>query len=112
MKSENYTLLIICAIISSAGFGSLVTWIFNRGHTKAQTENLIGKTYGELLDDLRNQVKYQGDQIQALQARELEYLKIINGHQETERELRKQITALETKLNKRFNNLERANNSL
>lgn len=106
MKIESYTLNIIISLITGGTFSAIILYFSNRGKIKAETENVIGKTYGELIDDLRAQVSYHGDQIRASQEREVQYLKIINGHQETERELRKQITALETKLSLRITKIE------
>ncbi|GGG97247.1 hypothetical protein [Pedobacter zeae] len=109
MKIESYTLNIILSLITGGTFSALILWLSNRGKIKAETENVIGKTYGDLIDDLRAQVKYQGEQIKASQEREIQCLKIINGHQETERELRKQIAALEDKLSLRITKIEQEN---
>lgn len=106
MKIEAYTIQVILSIMGSVGFGSFITWVSNKNKNKAETQNLIGKTYGDLIDDLRAQVKYQGDQIKVMQERELELIKIITGHQEVERELRLQIKSLESKLSLRITKIE------
>lgn len=116
MKIEAYTITILIGVLSSSVLAAIIVWIANKGKTKAETQNIIADTYGKMMDDLRDQIKYQGDQIQhqaaqitSMQSRELEYLKIIGGHQETERELRKQINALENKLSLRITKIEQEN---
>lgn len=97
---------LITLVIGSGATGSVITAFVNKGRNKAEAQNIIGQAYGDLIDELRQSINFQGEQIKALQDREIQYLKIINGHQETERELRGQIKALETKLAKRINKLE------
>jgi len=116
MKIEAYTITILVSMLGSSVISALIVWIANRGKTKAEvkniaaeTSNVIAETYGRMFEDLKDQIKYQGDQIKALQQRELEYLKIIHGHQETERELRAQIKALEIKLSLRITKIETDN---
>jgi len=116
MKIEAYTITILVGVLSSSVLASIIVWIANKGKTKAETQYIIADTYRKMMDDLRDQIKYQGDQIQhqatqitSMQGRELEYLKIIGGHQETERELRKQIDALEKKLSLRITKIEQEN---
>jgi len=109
MKIEAYTITILVAVLGSSVITAIIVWIANKGKTQAETQNIIADTYGKMFDDLKDQIKYQGDQIGALQQRELEYLKIIHGHQETERELRKQIAALENKLSLRITKIEQEN---
>ena len=96
----------ITLVIGSGVTGSFVTALLNKGRNKAETQNIIGQAYGDLIDELRQSISFQGEQIKALQDREIQYLKIINGHQEVERDLRAQIRSLETKLAKRINKLE------
>lgn len=94
-----YTLQLLGLIFGS----SILTYYLNKNKVKAETSNLIGKTYGDLIDDLRKMVEFQGEQIKSMQAREIELLKIINVHNETEKDLRRQIKALETKLSAYIN---------
>ena len=110
MDLKQYTFHIISVILGSAAFGSLITVLANRSKNKAETTNLIIEGYKELLDDLRIAVAHQGDQIKNMQGRELELMKIISGQQQTERDLRKQIEALEIKLAKRISTLENTDN--
>lgn len=93
-----YTLQILAAVFGTGGLTFLFMYHANKSKLKAETNHLIGQTYGDLIDDMRETMKYQGEQIKSLQDREIEYLKIINAHRETEKELRTQIKALETKL--------------
>lgn len=93
-----YMIQLTAIILGSAGLGSLLMYYSNKNKLKAETNNLIAKTYGELIDDLRKTVEYQGNQIKSMQEREVELLKIINSHNQTEKDLRCQIKALETKL--------------
>ncbi|RQO79122.1 hypothetical protein DBR40_05225 [Pedobacter sp. KBW01] len=110
------TAQVFLGIFGGGSIGVLFTLIATRGKTKAEagnihanTDNIIADTYGKLLDEVRETVKFQGEQIKASQEREVEYLKIINGHQETERELRGQIKALEIKLSLRITKIEKEN---
>lgn len=98
-----YMIQLTAVILGSAGLGSLLMYYSNKNKLKAETNNLIAKTYGELIDDLRKTVEYQGNQIKSMQEREVELLKIINTHNEIEKELRAQIKALENKLLKYIN---------
>jgi hypothetical protein len=102
----NSTFELISLIIGSGATGSLIVALLNKGKTRAETQNIISNTYGDLIDELRQSIKYQGDQIKALQDRELQYLKIISGHQQTEWELKQQIKSLEVKLETRMGKLE------
>ena len=95
---SKYTLQLVGLMFGSAGLGSVLMYYSNKNKLKAETNNLIAKTYGELIDDLRKTVEYQGSQIKSMQEREVELLKIINAHNTTERDLRAQIKALENKL--------------
>lgn len=95
---SKYTLQLVGLMFGSAGLGSVLMYYSNKNKLKAETNNLIGKTYGQLIEDLRKTVEYQGCQIKVMQEREVELLKIISASQATERELRTQIKALETKL--------------
>jgi|GEM_PF-3815060 len=97
---------IIAMVIGSGTTGGLITSFFNKGRNKAEAQSIIGQAYGDLIDELRQSISFQGEQIKGLQEREVQYLKIINGHQEIERELRQQIKSLETKLAKRIHKLE------
>lgn len=103
------TLAIIAGILGSGGFGALITSTFNRKKINADAQDVIGKVYGDLIDDCRAQLKHQAGQIQTMQDREVEYLKIIREQQQTERDLRSQIRQLENKLNKRLDKLEELN---
>jgi uncharacterized protein YebE (UPF0316 family) len=95
---SQYTIQLVGLIFGSASLGSIMMYYSNKNKLKAETNNLIGKTYGDLIDDLRKTVDYQGAQIRSMQEREVELLKIITSNQKTERELRKQISDLENKL--------------
>jgi len=117
MNLQEYTFQIISVVLGSAALGSLITVFANRGKTKAEAENVKAETnnliiegYKELLDDLRKTVHHQGDQLKVMLEREVELMKIINGQQQTEREHRQQIKALETKLAKRISKLEVTDN--
>ena len=97
---------VFAMVIGSGTTGGLITAFVNKGRNKAETQTIIGQAYGSLIDELRQSISFQGEQIKALQDREVQYLKIINGHQEIERELRLQIRELETKLANRIHKLE------
>lgn len=94
----NIILQLIVIVFGSASIGSVIAYFSTKNKLKAETNNLIGKTYGDLIDDLRKMVEFQGAQIKSMQDREVELLKIINAHNDTERDLRSQIKALENKL--------------
>ena len=106
MNLQEYTFQIISVVLGSASIGALITAGANMGKNKAETNNLVIEGYKELLDDLRITVQHQGEQIKTMQGRELELLKIITNQQQTERDLRAQIKALEIKLSKRLDNIE------
>lgn len=117
----NETLL---ALLGTAGFSSLVTWFTTKGRNKADTASIMADAYGKLVDDLREQVKFLGEQynsqakeISTMKDREMEFLKIINKHHDEkvaliekhtniETELRAQIKTLEAKIEKRINKIE------
>ena len=110
------TAQVFLGILGGGSIGVLFTLIATRNKTKAETSNIqantdhiIAETYGKLLDEVRETVKFQGEQIKASQGREVEYLKIINSHQVTERELRGQIKELEIKLSLRITKIEQEN---
>ncbi|WP_462250425.1 hypothetical protein [Ekhidna sp.] len=53
---------IVIAIISSGGFGGLIAWLTNRkinkaqeGKTKAETQEIYGKLYSQMIKDLADQ---------------------------------------------------------
>jgi hypothetical protein len=114
----------ILTLLGGAGFGSIIVGFFARGKTKAETAKLIAESYGEALENLRDQIKFQGElitsqasQITTMQQRELELLKLIGQHHEEkkaliekhtliEAELRGQIKALENKLANRLTKIE------
>lgn len=114
----------LLAILGTAGFSSIITFLSTKGKTKAETAKLIAETYGDALENLREQMKFQGElissqanQITTMQQRELELLKLIGQHHEEkkaliekhtqiEAELRGQIKALENKLGTRINKIE------
>jgi hypothetical protein len=98
--------ILVTAVIGSGSISSLVTAFLNKGKYKAENQGIMGKVYGDLIDDCRAQLNHQANQIAALQNREVEYMKIISGHQEIEKELRLQIKSLETRLGNRIKNLE------
>jgi transposase-like protein len=131
MNLGNYTIQIILYILGSVGFGSLVTMIANRGKNSAEaqkilaeakkasaeSQNVVTDMYGKLFDDLQQRLTQQQDQINSMQQREIEYLKIINQHHDEkkaliekhaliEAELKHQIKALETKLSNRITKIE------
>jgi chromosome segregation ATPase len=95
----------IITIVSSVGFGAIVTSLLSRRKLKAETRLADAEsklkdieTYSKMLQDFRVQLDYQAKQIHALQDKEIEYLKIIGNHQATERELRKRVSELETQV--------------
>lgn len=81
----------ILSIIGSGAFGSLTMALLNRRKTAVETDAVIQKMYGDMLEDLRKQLAYQGTQISNLQSKEVEYLKIISNSQKTERDLRNKV---------------------
>lgn len=89
---------IIAMVIGSGTTGSLITAFVNKSKNKADAQSIIGQAYGNLIDELRQSISFQGEQIKGLQEREVQYLKIINAHQDVERELRHQIKTLEITL--------------
>jgi len=61
-------------------------------------QDIIGNVYGDLITECRSQINHQANQLKAMQDREVQWIKIIAGYQETERDLREKIQTLEKKL--------------
>jgi len=101
MTFENLNLPSIISILSSVGFGMIITAIVSKKKTTAET--LLAQTqakftevemYSKILNDLKNQSEIQGQQILMLQQKEAEYLKIIRAQNSRERELTKKINQM------------------
>ena len=91
----------IISILSSVGFGMVISLIVSRKKTKAET--LLAETqakftevemYSKILSDLKMQSEIQAQQILTLQQKEAEYLKIIRAQNSRERELNKKINQM------------------
>lgn len=91
---------ILIGFAGTAAVSSFVTNFFSKGKIKAETDNLIGKTYQEVLQNLRSEMERMSATINNMQQREVEYLKIIGQHKEVESELRKKINQLESQMGK------------
>jgi hypothetical protein len=101
----------LLAILSTASVTALITWASTKGKTKAETAKIVAETYGKMVDDLRSQMKFQGEQlnqqtiqITKMQERELEHMKMINRHDKEKKDLialhHKEITELNAKHHK------------
>ena len=101
--SDNITLVI--TVLTSAGFGAVISLIANRKKDKAQTE-LSGiqkkltevEIYSTLYNDLKSQTEILQKQILNLQSKETEYLKIISQQSSREQALQKRIRGLESEV--------------
>jgi len=107
------TLGVVAGLLGSGSLGAVITALFNRGKNKVELQRTVGELYGGMIEDCRkqldhqaNQIRQQAEQILMMQSSQVEYLKVISGHQATERELRAQIKHLETKLGNRIDKLE------
>lgn len=114
----------LLAILGTAGTTTFIANLFSKEKTKAETAKLIAEATSEALENLRVQIKFQGDQIATqagqltiMQEKEKELLKIIGQHHEEkkaliekhsmiEAELRGQIKDLENKLANRLTKIE------
>lgn len=114
----------LLAIIGTAGFTSLITGFFAKGKTNAETAKLMADTYGSIIEDLRTQLNFQGEQLKQqasqltlMQEREMKFLNIIDQHHKEkkeliekhaliETELKGQIKQLKTELDKWINKIE------
>lgn len=103
---------IILAVITSSALTAIITFVFSKRKTDAETDLFKATAYGKMLEDLRKQIDFLTDQmklmgvnIKNLQDKEVEYLKIISNHQKTERELRNRIKELENTLNNHLKTL-------
>lgn len=113
----------IISIVTSMGFGMLVTLIATRKKIKAETmlaqmQALYTEVqaYSTMLADLKSQGGLLAEQVLQLQKKEADYLKIIGQQNERERELtkevalmRKEITMLKSKL-KQYEQAEKTGN--
>jgi len=112
MQLETYTITGIITVLSSVGFGMMITVWSNRKKTKAETLLAQAQTqftgieaYSTMLNDLRAQINMQGDQLKnqaaqilALQKKEDQYMKLIRDSQLREQEYINRIKKLEEKL--------------
>lgn len=93
------------AVIASGAISTMITLVFSRTKVNAETESVKIQTYSKMLEDLRKQMEFISTQVENLQKKEVEYLRIIGNHQKTERELRSRIKELETTLNNHLKTL-------
>lgn len=101
------------AILGSASVSSVITFLSTKGKTKAETAKLIAESYGEALENLRSQIKFQGDliasqaqQMTAMQEKEKELLKIIGQHHEEKKALIDKHSKIEEELKGKIKDLE------
>lgn len=111
---------IVSGVVGSSALGLVVTAIVNRKKNQAELQDIIGKVYGELIDDCRAQLKYHSEQLLLVQKKETEYLKIISGQVEVINDYKtivrdlqiqvkgqqKKIESLKQELGKRISSLE------
>jgi septal ring factor EnvC (AmiA/AmiB activator) len=105
MTLETYTIGQFLQIFGGVAVGALITSVSSRKKMKAEARLADAEaklkdieSYSTMLADTRKQIESLQSQVNAFQEREKGYLKIIHAQQGTERELRKRITELETKL--------------
>lgn len=109
----------LIGLLGSFGFGSALVILTSRRKYKADirltnTETKLKEVemYSKMVEDFRSQLQFQGSvlatqgetiknqatQITLLQTKEQQYLKIIENHQITERELRKVIEKMKDQI--------------
>lgn len=106
MNLTQETVKLLTVILGSVGFSTGLGFLLTRKKTMAETQNLISKTYSDMLDNLRKQVELQGEQINALQLRETQYLKLISDYNTEKTRLIAKHTKVEKELNLRIKTLE------
>lgn len=96
----------LIAILGTAGVTTLIAGFLSKGKNKAETTNIFADAYGKLIDELRQQVKFHGEQITIMQEREKDYIKIIRQHHEEKKALIERHTLIETELKGKIKELE------
>jgi len=119
MKIDLIYITMLIGLLGSFGFGSALVILTSRRKYKADirltnTETKLKEVemYSKMVEDFRSQLQFQGSvlatqgetiknqatQITLLQTKEQQYLKIIENHQITERELRKVIEKMKDQI--------------
>ncbi|MBB6109703.1 hypothetical protein SAMN05421821_105122 [Mucilaginibacter lappiensis] len=119
MTLETYTINNIVTVFCSVGFGTVVTLWATRKKIKAETNLFNTEIYSTMLGDLRAQINMQGEQIknqaqqiQNLQEKETENIKVINLQQRRERHYLNEIKDLKATIKNLESKLESIQNQI
>ncbi|MBB6126973.1 hypothetical protein [Mucilaginibacter lappiensis] len=119
MTLETYTINNILTVFCSVGFGTVVTLWATRKKIKAETNLFNTEIYSTMLGDLRAQINMQGEQIknqaqqiQNLQEKETENIKVINLQQRRERHYLNEIKDLKATIKNLESKLESIQNQI
>lgn len=88
----------ILLVIGTGGGAAWVSAFLTKKRSNAEADQIIGKTYGALIRNLKDEITRLADRVTNQEKRELRYLEIISAKDQTELSLRVRIKDLENEI--------------